>query len=355
MKTITVSAGSLTSGGAERVASLVSNYLDNKGYKVHFIATYSSEREYKLNDSIEYKFVGNCNWLGKIAVVPRMIKIYRYLRKTNTDVYISFIAVENFLLCKSKKFKKIFSLRNDPNSSIILNTYSRRWITLHGFRNADCIVFQTEDARNYFEEKIRAKGRIIYNPISPNLPYWKDYEHEKTIVTACRLEPQKNLKMMIDAFALFVAKHPEYKLKIFGVGMLRDSLATYIEKKGLNDCVALCGRSDKIFDEYVRSEIFALSSDFEGISNSMLEALAIGIPVVCTDCPCGGARTFIESYTNGILTKVGDTEEFANALCRMADDEKLREKVSNNSVKIREILDVETICSKWQELVEEES
>ena len=80
----------------------------------------------------------------------------------------------------------------------------------------------------------------------------------------------------------------------------------------------------------------------------MLEALAIGIPCVCTDCPIGGARMFIEDGKNGLLVPVGDAEAMADALCRMIEDKALRERCYKNGEKIRDQLAEEKIFEQWK-------
>ena len=97
--------------------------------------------------------------------------------------------------------------------------------------------------------------------------------------------------------------------------------------------------------------MFLLSSDYEGLSNSMIEALALGAPTISTDCLVGGARMMIENEVNGLLVPVGDEQAIANAMTLIADDKKTATRLSVNGIKIRERLSVSTICPQWEALL----
>ena len=97
--------------------------------------------------------------------------------------------------------------------------------------------------------------------------------------------------------------------------------------------------------------MFVSSSDFEGMSNSMLEAMAIGLPTICTDCPAGGARAVIKDHENGILVPVNDVQAMANAMKEIAGDSELAEKLSLNGTKLREELSVNKIVNQWMEII----
>ena len=99
--------------------------------------------------------------------------------------------------------------------------------------------------------------------------------------------------------------------------------------------------------------MFVSSSNIEGISNSMIEAMAIGLPTICTDCPAGGARMFIKSYENGILTPVGDAEALYKAMKYMIENPDKAEQMGKKAMEIRETLKKEKILNKWGEFIKE--
>lgn len=120
-----------------------------------------------------------------------------------------------------------------------------------------------------------------------------------------------------------------------------------IEKLGLEDNVFLPGFSNDIHSEMANADLFVISSNYEGISNSMLEALAIGVPVISTDSPIGGARMFIKSGVNGVLTKVGDEENLTDEIYKIISNKDLGAQLSSEAIKIREELSKEVITNKW--------
>lgn len=108
---------------------------------------------------------------------------------------------------------------------------------------------------------------------------------EKRIVAVGRLEPQKNHKLLIEAFACFREQDPEYTLELYGKGSMERELRDLTESLGIASSVIFRGFSEHVREEIRGAAMYVLSSDYEGISNSMLEALALGVPVIATDCP----------------------------------------------------------------------
>ena len=100
----------------------------------------------------------------------------------------------------------------------------------------------------------------------------------------------------------------------------------------------------------VNCTAYVSSSDYEGMSNSMLEALAMGIPSICTDCPIGGARTVIENGVNGILTPVGEQAPLTEAMLKIIEDEAFRNLLGNNAYAIRDKLNINDIADQWIQL-----
>ena len=177
-------------------------------------------------------------------------------------------------------------------------------------------------------------------------------EHKKEIIGVGRLEPQKNWPMLLSAFEKFVETHGEYVLTIYGEGPLRTELQERINNSAvLNVKVSLPGFIDNMYEVLNKSGIFVLPSNFEGLSNAMLESMALGIPTICTDCPAYGAREVIRDGENGLLIPVGDVDALVEKLCMVADDEMLASTLSRNSVKIREELSLNVIVEQWENVI----
>ncbi len=351
MKKIAVLGYGLSGGGAERVSAIVANYFAEKGYEVLFVAAYSKEREYALDDTIKYVAIDTKSPVGFFKLIERSLKITDAVKKFKADVVYSFINSELIPLSLSK-IPVIPSLRIDPKYI----EYDRvRWhIRNFVYKKSKNVIFQTEDARDYFEESIRKKGVVIGNPLKENLPVWNCENHRKVFMTACRITKQKNIPMLINAFVRFHEKFPEYTLEVYGDGepkAYKNEMELYAKEKGAEKYIFFKGHSTEIHTVMTKSEAFILTSDFEGLSNSMLEAMAIGMPCICTDCPPGGAKTYIENNVSGLLVPVGGEDELFDAMCSVAESKEFRYKLSENAKYVRDELSCDEVCRKWEELM----
>ncbi len=247
----------------------------------------------------------------------------------------------------------IISERADP-ARIMLGRYGGDFAETY-YARADVAVFQTKDASLVYPNSIKKKI-VIVNPISDDLPAPYHGEREKRIVTFGRFASQKNLPLLIDAFALFYKKHPDYVLEMIGdletseAKRLLPGLQQQISERGLNSAVHFKPFSKNVHEEILNAAMYVNSSDFEGISNSMLEAMAIGLPVICTDCPAGGARATIQNGENGILVPVRDTNAVYHAMCEIAENAALSQELSRNGQKLREELSLRRIAVQWEEV-----
>jgi glycosyltransferase involved in cell wall biosynthesis len=247
------------------------------------------------------------------------------------------------------KKKIIVSERNDPH--IFDNQKIKSFLRNYLYQKADFLVCQTNDAKQYFDQKIKVKTVVIMNPIKDELPEWKKDNFEKRIITFCRIEKQKNIPMLINAFAEVLEQHPDYKLHIYGMGSLKSEIDRLIKEKHIENSVYIKPFDLNIHKMAAKCNMFVLSSDYEGLSNSMLEAMAMGMPVICTDCPIGGARMVIENEKNGILVPVGDSHKMANAIMKIISEPGLACKLGENAAKIKEILSKEKIIDQWLDII----
>ncbi|MFD1861994.1 glycosyltransferase [Planococcus chinensis] len=355
-KNITFLIESLDGGGAERVTSILANEFSNKGFNVKMIILSEAEKEYYVNPNVKKYYLTlkkSSNKYKKLA--DNFMEIYPLIKRLKSDVIISLaMPVTNIhllpILLFSKK-KVILSERSNPEK--LPRQYLLKKVRNMQLRLADSIVFQTTDAKEYFSPAIQKKGRLIPNPISNELPMPHVGRRKKEIVNFCRLDAGKNLPMLIDAFMMFVEEFPDYKLSIYGRGCLEQELKEYAKaKQSKENQITFHGHKDDLHETIKSNAIYVSSSNYEGISNSMLEAMAIGLPTICTDCPVGGARMIIKPYENGMLIPVNDTIALYKAMKELALDESLSHKLSKNAFQIREELSVEKIFNYWKGIVE---
>lgn len=354
MKKVIFVTNFLGNGGAARVMSILADSLLEKNMEVEILSFLDRNDRYKINDKIKITVI-NCKSKNKILQkIERMSNLRKEIKKNKRETTIIsfeyFVNMQTIIANMFLRNKLIVSERNDPARTGNGKIMRRLRNILYKFSN--CLVCQTEDAKLYFPKSIQNKTVVIPNPIMPNLPNRFEGNRKKEIVTFCRVEKQKNLTMLVDAFKLISEEYPDYKLIIYGDGSEKANLANYINSKGLKQQVKLQGFIQNIHNEILDSAMFVSSSDYEGISNSMLEAMAIGLPTICTDCPCGGARMMIKNEENGILVPVGDTMLLYKAMKKVIENPEFAEKVSKNAVKINERLEQNKICKQWMKLIE---
>jgi len=343
---------SLGSGGAERVISLLVNSFCKRNYKVTLFALAKDERIYNIDKRVDYQYIKNDN-LGKVkSVICKIIELRRKIKNSKCKYIISFlleINIYTIIACLFLGKKLIISERNDPYNEP--KSRIKKIIRNLVYELADIVVFQTEEAKKYFSKRIQKKGVIILNPLNENslIPYKK--EKLNRIVSFCRLEPQKNLKMLIDAYTMLSEDFKDYYLEIYGQGSQDNYLKAYAKQVNNSGKIIFHGFTNNIYSCISDARIFVLPSNYEGLSNSMIEAMALGLVVICTDCPIGGARMIIKDKNNGILVPVGDTLALYKAIKNVIEDSEYEKKLSYNALKIRQQLDIEKISDKWEELI----
>ena len=342
---------SLAGGGAERVTAALANEMCNYENTEIYVITYQRDlaKDFSLNKKIFY----HCLNLKDVNRLQGIICRIQYLRKTikeikpNCVVSLATPRMNGLLVCAliSLKIPLIISERNDPAQ--YPKTCIWRFVRNVTYAFSKGIVFQTEDAKKYFSKKIQQKSIVISNPITDCLPERYVGEREKYIVNWCRLDTQKNLKLLIKSFGQVIKIFPQYTLHIFGEGPEKDNLEKFIDEMDLKAKVFLRGYSTDIYGDVLKAALYVSSSNYEGISNSMLEAIALGIPSICTDCPVGGARQTITNGVNGILVPVQNENKLTEAMISVLSNPKYAEQISIEGCKIRNKLNVACIAKQW--------
>lgn len=349
--------GSLGKGGAERV---ISNLCDNFQDKLEIVVvtTIISKNSYSIPKkvkvlSLDKKEVAASNFIQRNQ--KRMKALEEIIKIEKPDFIVSFLPEPSFrvLLLKDKyKIPTIVSVRNDPK--VEYKGYLNKIMCKMLYPKADGFVFQTKEAQTYFSSKIQKKSVIIPNPINKEFliePY--DGVREREIVTVGRLTEQKNQKLLIEAFSNIKEEFPDYTLSIYGDGHLKEELKNYIVSLHLENRVFLKGVVDNIKEEIYKKSLFVLPSDYEGMPNSLMEAMALGVPSISTDCPCGGPK-FLMNENCGILVPTKDVASLSKAMRKVLNSEALQKEFSVNSSKyIKENLNPDIICEKWFKYIEE--
>jgi glycosyltransferase involved in cell wall biosynthesis len=340
MKKILFISGRMGGGGSERVLTLLANRMSKQGYEVGILTFGQTQNPYENDCPVTILRFHND--------FDQILQLRKAVKKYSPDVVIAFeyyVGMKTILATRVLPVKVIISERNDPHK--LDGQPLKKWLRNCLYAFSHVIVCQTNDAKEYFHPRIRQKTVVICNPVKDNLPVWKPDQNHKVIVNFCRLEKQKNIPLLIEAFEIVCRKHPDYQLWLFGEGSEQETLHSLISKKGMGQQVKLSPFCSNIHEIVSQCSMFVSSSDYEGISNSMLEAMAIGMPVICTDCPIGGAKMTIQNGHNGILVPVNDTQRLASAMLNLIENPEHAMAMGDNARHLREKISLDKITEEW--------
>lgn len=341
--------GALNYSGAEKVLTIVAKELYRNKNKVSVVLLEKPNGTIENIDGI-LTYGAKATGIKLQRVISRWRNIRNNIKKVNPDIVVSFGSVCNTNAVPSligTNYPLVLCERNDPIYDP--KKRSERFFRWFLYRFADGYVFQTEKIKSYFSKKIRSKAAIIENPLIRQNYMWNSSNHEKSIVTVARLDNfQKDHITMFNAFKIFHAYYPDYVLDIYGEGPDRNIYEKIISDMGLTKSIILHGKCKNPVEKLIHSEIFLLTSKYEGMPNALMEAMSIGMPCISTDCGGGGAKALFDMTDSGILVPSGDAEAIAKALIQLIHNEKLKSKIADNALRINHYLDKRRICDKWE-------
>ena len=344
--------GSLKFSGAENVIRYVAEQLIIRGYDVSAILMGNMPEKNEIIDNLK---VENAIVLDKgiIGICRRINKIRSSLKKIKPDIFIIF----NFSMAYTaipatkgfKGLKVVACERNDPIS--VPRSKKRRYVRDFLFKHTDVCVSQTETIANYFRPFVK-NNYVIPNPLRANYVKCSRIEERKKIfATVARLDDyQKNQSMMIRAFAKVLKIHPEYQLHFLGAGNDLEKYIQLVEKLGIEKSVKFLGDVSSPLETIKNYRAFLLTSNYEGMPNALMEAMAIGLPCISTDCNGGGAKALIRNGYNGIIIKRNDEEALERSILNLITDEQLCTTLGDNAYRINETLYGENIVDMWEDL-----
>jgi len=346
----------MNGGGAERVVATLANRYIEYGDDVTILMTAGNASVYPLHQNVKVFSICQPSKGNPLIRIKRLLVMRKFFREHIDSHLISFSTQTNLfsiIAAIGLHLNLIVSERNDPNQYKHKNL--RNYIYEWGVKENVRFVFQTEDARRCFSKRIQNKSIVIINPLRRDLPEIYEGIKEKKIAVVGRLEEQKNHKLLLEAYERFHRVFPEYELHIFGEGKLKAILKIRAENLHIMDSVIFEGFCKHVLERIKKYTMFVLSSDYEGIPNSLMEAMAMGIPCISTDCPIGGSALCIDTGVNGLLVPVGNADELANAMKKIAENKDLAERLSKEAVKVRESFDEKRIAEKWRTFIGEKN
>ncbi|MBQ8596590.1 MAG: glycosyltransferase [Lachnospiraceae bacterium] len=346
--------GALSKGGSERVLVNLSEYLIGQGWQVTMVTQYQKEEEYPLNPKVKRLIADiaeeevSSNRI--LNFKRRFCKFRNIWKQEKPDVILSFIGKNNMMALLTSRFLRIpvvVSVRGEPTME-----YYSKWMRILAkqlFKLADGVILQTKRCMEFFPESVKKKAVILKNPMNPSF-FREPYTglREKEIVAVGRIDENKNHEMLIRAFAQIAEEFPQYHVTIYGEGELKQHLIHLAAELGLSDRIKFPGAVQDVASAIRKAGIFVLTSDTEGVPNTLIEAMLLGLNVISTDCPCGGPADLIEAGVNGLLSPVRDEARLAANLKHAIADLESGGSMGQNALKLREAYAPEKVYKDWE-------
>lgn len=341
-------------GGTERVVSILANNLC-KTYCIRIATLVSRGEFYKLDPQIEvvtagYNILQGSTLSRYFSMGYRFLNAILYVRKQiklfQPDIVFSLLEemdIVSYLALKGLKgIRIIHSERNDPTAR---NKHLQR-ILEKIYQKTDMLVCQSRTVSDYYRN-VKHKT-VIPNPIDFSIyPDTPPEGKPERIVAVGRLREQKNFLMLEKAFARIADQYQDVTVTIYGEGPQRQLIENAIEQDGLKDRFILHGASKDVLNEIKDAAIFAFPTNYEGFPNALVEAIALGIPVVSTDFATGVAREVVNEKA-GIVVPVGDVDAFANGLKELLDHPEKRDYIRNHSREVLEPFAIGKVVALWE-------
>ena len=361
-KKVIIFIAKLEMGGAERVASTLANYWAEQSWDVMLLTQAPSESDfYKLQPTIERRTLNLLEESGSLgAALKQNYYRIRSLRKIfkayQPHAVISLLPQSNTLAILSAtglSCKIIVSERSNPlkDPLSILWKVARRAF----YRFADHVVLQSSGVLEWATDFIpHSKIKVIPNPLISHFNLNANHEFVMPsghiIIAMGRLSVEKNYNQLISAFSLIAKEIPTSKLVILGEGNQRPLLEKLIHKLDLHQQVYLPGKIAQPHALVAKAQIIALSSEYEGFPNALLEGMALGLAAISYDCPYGPAD-LIDNGTSGFLVPVGNTHEMAKAMSLLLTSPALIKSMSKEARKVNERYATKKIMRQWEALI----
>lgn len=353
MKKICFLTSTLDYGGATKIMIELANYLAdyfdvtivNYGLDKKF---YSIERKIKVLTAPHTK----CK-IPKIRLIAQMCLIRNYFRKAEYDLIVAFGNTEKLMALSAtfgRKGKVVISERQDPYN---YKPGKRHTMWLRYLLSDGC-VFQTKGAMDYFPECVKKKSIVLPNFIQIDDKQFAPMEEKnKEIAFSARFEvKQKRQDIMVKSMKIVAEKHPDWKLVFYGDGDDQGLIEQMVEDFKLSENVVFAGKIKDVNEYIYKSAMLVLSSDYEGIPNVLIEAMAMGLPVISTDCSPGGARLLIKNDENGILVPVGNSQKLAKAINKLIENPYIANQYAVKATRVKNKFTPEKILPLWKRYFE---
>ena len=359
---------SLGSGGAERVTANLANHWAEQGWLVTVVTlTATTQDFYLLHPAVRRMAMDVAGEsIGPLSAMVNNLRRVRALRRVlklvRPDVALSMMSTANILLVLAalgmQGMVTVGSERTYPPRIPL----GRAWETLRTrlYGRIGAMVALTEESANWLRRHTRARYvSVIPNAAAwplpaqaPYLPVPQRAHSQHMLLAVGRLSEEKGFHHLIANFQRLANDFPSWQLVILGEGPDRNALQTQIDSLGLTERISLPGRAGNVGQWYEAADLYVMSSRFEGFPNTLVEAMAHGLPAVSFDCDTG-PRDIIRHEVDGLLVPAGDVTQLGAALSRLMGDAHLRQQMGSRTVEVLERFSMQRVTQMWEELLED--
>jgi glycosyltransferase involved in cell wall biosynthesis len=328
IKRIAIVVPTLDCGGAEKVSVNLANYYNNKGYLVSFIV-------FNLVGSYQDNLENNIDLINlKCNPLSCYFKLVHQLRKIDPNIVISALRDSNIFTGFCKPFilnaKIIMREANTMHGLLKMPAIKRVGVSFLmklSYIGSDRVIANSFDTKKdllkfkiapekkivvignpVLSDKIKEKinEKVVHKWLSSNKKY-------KVIINVGRLHYQKNQKHLIRAFKNVHLKIPQSRLLIIGEGPEKKKLISLANDLGIEKYIDILSFVNNPYPYYSKSDIFVLTSRWEGFGNVIVEAMASRVPVISVDCP-GGPSMILEDGIYGVLVGQRDVDLLSKSI-----------------------------------------
>ena len=349
-KKITFILGGLAKGGAERVVSNLSNQFIEEGYDVHIITLLTDSIEYKLNSKIKVIDISKKNIAYYKLIIYWIKHLHKYFNENPDRRVISFFIKINIIAIIASCFTKtklIVSERTDPFSDGRSSFFNILSYVL--YKKCDYVVYQTEELASCFYKHFKKRTVVIPNPVVINDSLCNQEPKANIIVSVGNLKEAKNYYMLIEAINRIKDCLNGYKVIIYGEGVLRSDLENKIKNYSLENTIFLPGSINDVQEKIYKAKLFVLTSNYEGMSNALQEATALGLCCIATDCL--GTNEIIMDNKSGYIIKKNDDRDLADKILYLISDDETRKKFGYRAFTTSKKYSIENVIDRWEEIL----
>jgi glycosyltransferase involved in cell wall biosynthesis len=354
----------IETGGIEKNLLILTDFFCKKDFIVYlFYSRISKIIEKKLNPKIikkksqKYIFF---NYFNKRIwdSINCSIDLYFNVSKQNRCVIFSLqSSIFSIIVSKLKKIKIITRIANHPSSSLLFFNNSLLYrikinIKTLIYKLSDGIICNSNNSKKFFVNKFYKNELIsIYNPLPLKKNKKKSINETKNnfLLTVARLENQKNIIGLINAFKIVNKKFIKIKLIIIGSGSEKEMILKKINELKLNNSVKIINSFDP-FKFYIKSRIFILNSLWEGLPNVLIEAMSFRVPIISSNCLSGPSELLCHGRY-GYLTPVQNHKKLASKIIYVLSNYKKAKKKSILAYKSLDRFNYFKQCEKYYKFV----